>query len=294
MKRFEGVYTALVTPFNKDSSIDEEALRKLVDFQIEEGITGILPMGTTGESPTVTHEENLEVIKIVIEQVKGRVPVIAGTGSNSTSEAKDMTKKAQELGADASLQVTPYYNKPNQEGLYRHFTEIADSIDIPLIIYNIPGRTGRNIELETMMKLAAHPNITAVKEASGDIQQIMETIDKKPEDFTVLSGDDNLAFPVTALGGSGVVSVASNIIPGRMVQMITDALRGNIAGARQEHYRHMSLFKALLKLDTNPIPIKYALAAKKMIQEYYRLPMCPLNKDKRKVFKKILSALDII
>lgn len=205
-----------------------------------------------------------------------------------------MTKKAQELGADASLQVTPYYNKPNQEGLYRHFTEIADSIDIPLIIYNIPGRTGRNIELETMMKLAAHPNITAVKEASGDIQQIMETIDKKPEDFTVLSGDDNLAFPVTALGGSGVVSVASNIIPGRMVQMITDALRGNIAGARQEHYRHMSLFKALLKLDTNPIPIKYALAAKKMIQEYYRLPMCPLNKDKRKVFKKILSALDII
>ncbi len=294
MKRFEGVYTALVTPFNKDSSVDEEALRKLVDFQIEEGITGILPMGTTGESPTVTHEENLEVIKIVIEQAKGRVPVIAGTGSNSTSEAKDMTKKAQELGADASLQVTPYYNKPNQEGLYRHFTEIADSIDIPLIIYNIPGRTGRNIELETMMKLAAHPNITAVKEASGDIQQIMETIDKKPEDFTVLSGDDNLAFPVTALGGSGVVSVASNIIPGRMVQMITDALRGNIAGARQEHYRHMSLFKALLKLDTNPIPIKYALAAKKMIQEYYRLPMCPLNKDKRKVFKKILSALDII
>jgi 4-hydroxy-tetrahydrodipicolinate synthase len=292
--KFEGVYTALVTPFNKDGSIDEKALKDLVEFQIAEGITGLLPMGTTGESPTVTHEENLEVIKMVIDQAGGRVPIIAGTGSNSTAEAVDMTKRAKDLGASASLQVTPYYNKPNQEGLYRHFTTIADSVDLPIMVYNIPGRTGRNIEIDTMMKMAVHPNISAVKEASGDFQQIMETIDRKPEGFTVLSGDDNLAFPITALGGSGVVSVASNIIPRRIAEMIADALRGNIAGARKEHYRHMPLFKALLKLDTNPIPIKYALASKKMIQEFYRLPMCPLDKDKKKEFKKILSSLDIL
>jgi 4-hydroxy-tetrahydrodipicolinate synthase len=216
---FQGTYTALITPFRDDGAVDEPALRRLVNAQIEAGIDGIVPMGTTGESPTVTHTENVRVVEIVVDEANGRVPVIAGTGSNSTSEAVDMTTQAKRIGATASLQVAPYYNKPSQEGFYRHFTTIADEVDLPMIVYNIPGRTGKNIETATLKRVATHSNIVAVKEASGSIPQMMEVLEALPEDFDVLSGDDNLAFPLTALGGRGVVSVVSNLIPGRKLSV---------------------------------------------------------------------------
>lgn len=277
---FQGTYTALITPFTTSGAIDEPALRRLVDAQIEAGIDGIVPMGTTGESPTVTHTENVKVVEIVVDQANGRVPIIAGTGSNSTSEAVDMTKQAKAIGADASLQVAPYYNKPSQEGFYRHFTTLADEVDLPMIVYNIPGRTGKNIETSTLKRIAVHPNIVAVKEASGSIPQMMEVIEELPEAFDVLSGDDNLAFPLTALGGRGVVSVASNLIPGRMTQMIRRAIDGDIIGARKEHFALLPLFRAVF-LDTNPIPIKYMMHKAGYCAESYRLPMVPLSEENK-------------
>ncbi|MFW6337371.1 MAG: 4-hydroxy-tetrahydrodipicolinate synthase [Alkalispirochaetaceae bacterium] len=290
---FTGTFTALITPFKGDESIDEDALRSLVEAQIEAGITGLVPVGTTGESPTVTHEENLKVIEIVVDQAKGRVPVIAGTGSNSTAEAIQMTRKAKEIGADASLQVAPYYNKPNQDGFYRHFTAIADAVDLPMVVYNIPGRTGKNIETETLMRLAEHPNIVAVKEASGSIPQIMEVAARKPEGFDLLSGDDNLAFSVVALGGSGVVSVASNAAPGPVGKMIKLALEGKLEKARAEHYRLLPLFKMVF-FDTNPIPIKYAMSLLGYCKEVYRLPLCELSEENKEKVKSVLENLTLL
>jgi 4-hydroxy-tetrahydrodipicolinate synthase len=269
---YRGVYTALVTPFNNDQSIDEAALRDLVDHQVAAGVAGIVPMGTTGESPTVTHEENVDVVRIVVEQAAGRVAIIAGTGSNSTAEAVRMTRLAEEVGATGTLQVTPYYNKPNSEGLYAHFTTIADASGLPVTIYNIPGRTARNIDTDTMVRLASHPNITAVKEASGDMAQVMEVCARRPQGFDVLSGDDNLTLPIIALGGQGVVSVASNIAPRMMVDLVGAALSGDYERARDLHYRLLPLFRAIF-LDTNPIPIKRMMAHRGMIQDVYRLPL---------------------
>ncbi len=289
--KIEGVFTALITPFLPDGSIDEESLRSVVEFQIKEGVSGLLPMGTTGESPTLSHEEHIRVIEIVIDQVEGRVPVIAGSGSNSTREAVELTMQAMECGADASLQVAPYYNKPTMEGMYRHFTAVADTVDIPLIIYNIPGRTGKNIDNLTMLRLAEHHNIVAVKEASGDINQMMDLILAKPDDFAVLSGDDNLAFPLTALGGKGVISVASNYFPGQMAEMIDAALAGAMDKARKIHYRLLPLFRALF-IETNPIPIKYIMARKGMIQESYRLPICPMSDENKAKVDKVIDALE--
>lgn len=289
----EGVYTALITPFHGDGSIDEENLRKLVEFQITEGVTGLVPMGTTGESPTLSHGEHIRVIEIVVDQDQGRVPIIAGSGSNSTQEAVEMTLQAQECGADLSLQVAPYYNKPSQEGFYRHFTTVADKADIPIVVYNIPGRSGKNIENDTMLRLAEHPNIVGVKEASGNLGQMMDLIAKKPEDFVVLSGDDNLAFPLTAIGGKGVVSVASNLIPREMMLMIRTCLDGDLEGARSIHYRLLPFFKAVF-LETNPIPIKYALHLKGMIEEAYRLPLCPMDDSKKGKCKEILEELGLL
>jgi 4-hydroxy-tetrahydrodipicolinate synthase len=291
--QFEGVFTALITPFNKDESIDEEALRELVEYQITEGISGLVPMGTTGESPTLSHGEHIRVIELVIDQAQGKVPVIAGTGSNSTQEAVELTVQAMECGADASLQVAPYYNKPSQEGFYRHFTKVADAVDIPIIVYNIPGRSGKNIENETMLRLAEHPNIMGVKEASGSIPQIMDLVMKKPDDFSVLSGDDNLAFPIVTAGGKGVISVASNIIPGRMVKFIETGLSNKLAEFRTMHYELLPFFKGVF-FDTNPIPIKYALFKKKMIKEVYRLPICPMSDDTKKKMDKVLKDTGII
>ncbi len=290
---FKGVYTAIVTPFTDDNKIDEKALRDLTDFQIEKGVQGIVPMGTTGESPTLDHEEHHRVIEIVIDQAGGRVPVIAGTGSNCTDEAIRLTEKARQAGATASLQVAPYYNKPTQKGFYRHFTAVADAVDIPVIVYNIPGRSGKNIENSTMLKLAEHKNIIAVKEASGNITQIMDLISKKPGSFTVLSGDDNLAFPILALGGKGVISVASNIVPDRMNEFVQSALDGNWDKARKMHYELLPLFRAIF-IETNPIPIKASLAMKGMIKENYRLPMCRMSKEHRGALAKVLEELAIL
>jgi 4-hydroxy-tetrahydrodipicolinate synthase len=285
---FRGVFTALVTPFTPDGGrVDLAALRRHTDRQIQEGVNGLVPTGTTGESPTLDVQETLDVIRCVVEQAKGRVPVIAGTGSNSTDKAMRLTAEAKKAGVAASLQVAPYYNRPTPEGLYRHFTAIADAVDLPMIVYNIPGRTGRNIDNSTMLRLAAHRNIVGVKEASGDMGQIMDLLRTRPQAFAVLSGDDNLAFPVVALGGDGVVSVASNVVPGRMGRMIRAAIQGDIPTARAEHFALLPLFRALF-LETNPIPVKAALAMRGEVAESYRLPLCPMSPEAR---DKLASAL---
>ena len=291
---FKGAITAIVTPFSENEGIDEQALRNLVKFQIENGIDGIVPCGTTGESPTLDHEEHQKVIEIAIDAANGKIPVIAGTGSNSLREAIAMTRKAADAGADASLQVCPYYNKPTQEGMYRHFSEIAKSVEIPIIIYNIQGRTGINMETGTLARLAKeHSNIAGVKEASGNIAQMMDVISTLPKNFTVLSGDDNLALPLMALGGKGVISVASNIIPKEMHELTELASNGRFEEAKKLHYRLLPLFKGIF-IETNPIPIKAALAMKGMIQETYRLPMCRLKQENREKLKAILSGLKLL
>lgn len=290
---FEGVFTALITPFTRDGKLDEQALRKLVDFQIDQGIDGLVPAGTTGESPTLSPEETERVIRIVVEQTGGRVPVIAGTGSNCTDKAIHMTEKAKQIGATASLQVAPYYNKPTGEGFFRHFSAIADTVDLPMVVYNIPGRTGKNIENPVMLKLAQHKNIVAVKEASGDISQMMDLIAKKPKDFGVLSGDDNLTYPLMALGGKGVISVASNAVPERMKDLTHTALKGDWDRARTLHYELLPLFKAIF-LETNPIPIKATMAMKGFVEEVYRLPMCPMSGENKKVLTEVLKQLKIL
>lgn len=288
MKTLQGTITALVTPFDAQGALDEQALRDLVDFQIAEGISALVPCGTTGESPTLNYHEHDRVIEIVIQQVKGRVPVIAGTGSNSTEEAIALTRHAREAGADYSLQVAPYYNKPTQRGFYEHFMAIADAVDMPLVVYNIPGRTGKNIETDTLMRLAEHENIVGVKEASGDFSQIMDVLMRRPKNFCVLSGDDNLTLPLMALGGEGVISVASNIIPKTLGDMVNLALRGSWEEARRQHFQLLPLFKALF-LETNPIPIKTALAMKGMIKEVFRLPLCAMEPGNREKLSKVLT-----
>jgi len=290
---FEGVFTALITPFTKDGKLDEQALRKLVDFQIDQGIDGLVPVGTTGESPTLSPEETEQVIRIVVEQTGGRVPVIAGTGSNCTDKAIHMTEKAKQIGATASLQVAPYYNKPTGEGFFRHFTAIADAVDLPMVVYNIPGRAGKNIENPVMLKLAQHKNIVAVKEASGNISQMMDLIAKKPKDFAVLSGDDNFTYPLMALGGKGVISVASNAVPDRMKDLTHTALKGDWDRARKLHYELLPLFKAIF-LETNPIPIKATMAMKGFVEEVYRLPMCPMSGENKKALTEVLKQLKVL
>lgn len=288
--RFEGVYTALVTPFASDGTVDWKALRRLVDFQVEGGVSGLVPVGTTGESPTLDGAECREVIRVVVEQARGRVPVIAGAGSNCTEEAIHYARDAKEVGAQATLQVTPYYNKPTPDGLLRHFRAVADAVDLPLVVYNIAGRTGRNIDNPVMLELAKHPRIRAVKEASGDINQVMDLIAAKPADFAVLSGDDNLVFPIMALGGTGVISVASNLVPDRMSAFVRAMLAGDIAAGRRMHYELLPLFRAIF-IETNPIPIKAALALKGLIVESYRLPMCPLAPKSREKLSAVLKDL---
>jgi 4-hydroxy-tetrahydrodipicolinate synthase len=291
--KLEGVYTALVTPMTSTGEVDESALRRLVDFQIAGGVQGLVPVGTTGESPTLDGEECKRVIGIVVEQARGRVPVIAGAGSNATSEAIEYSRDAKAVGANATLQVAPYYNKPTNAGFLAHFRAVADAVDLPLIVYNIAGRTGKNIDNATMLELAKHRNITAVKEASGDIGQIMDLIAHKPAGFSVLSGDDNLVYPIMALGGTGVISVASNIVPDRMVRMVSAALKGDWDAARRSHYELLPLFKAIF-LETNPIPIKAALAMKGMITESYRLPMCAMTPKNRESLAATLKELRIL
>lgn len=291
---FKGVFTAIVTPFKEDESVDEETLKKLINFNIENDVSGIVPCGTTGESPTLSHEEHDRVIEITVKHVNKRVPVIAGTGSNCTKEAIRLTKHAEEVGADACLLVNPYYNKPTQEGLYRHFKAIADSVEFPCVVYNIKGRTGVNVETSTLIRLVNDcKNIVAVKEASGDLEQIKDVIAQRPEGFSVLSGDDNITFDLIKAGGDGVVSVASNLVPDKMSKMVKLALDGEFKEAEKLNNELMPLFKAEF-IETNPIPIKAALAMKGMIKEVYRLPMCELSDRHRKELKKVLMDMKII
>ncbi|MBN2655860.1 MAG: 4-hydroxy-tetrahydrodipicolinate synthase [Spirochaetales bacterium] len=290
---FSGVYTALVTPFDRKGELDRAKLKELVDFQISEGITGLVPVGTTGESPTLSIRENIEVIDLVVKGSAGRKKVIAGTGSNCTAEALEMTRAAKDIGADASLQVAPYYNKPTQEGLYRHFMTIADEVDLPLVVYNIQGRSGVNIETDTLMRLAGHPNIVAVKEASGNLGQMMDVIARKPEDFALLSGDDNIAMPVTLMGGNGVISVASNLIPAQMEAMIDAAMKGDVARARYMHYKMLPLFKAMF-LETNPLPVKSAMAIMGQVEDVFRLPLCPPSEETKEKLRAVLKEQNLI
>ena len=288
----KGVFTALVTPFKTDGSLDENTLRKLVDEQLKAGVAGIVPCGTTGESPTLSHDEHNKVIEIVCERVKGRCEVMAGTGSNSTEEAIEMTKHAKKVGATSSLQVVPYYNKPTQNGLFLHFKKIAESVNIPIVIYNIQGRTGINLETSTLAELAKIKNIVGVKEASGSIQQMMSVVKSVPKTFSVLSGDDNLAFPLMAVGGHGVISVASNIIPKKMVSFVNLGLSGDFDGMRKMHYQLDELF-AKLFVETNPIPVKKILALKGKIESSYRLPICEPKEESVKILKELITKYKI-
>ncbi len=285
---FKGVYTAIVTPFDKDGSLDIKGLEGLIEFQIENNISGIVPVGTTGESPTLTVKEHIKIVEHTCRTVNGRVKVIAGTGSNNTDEAIELSGLAKASGADATLQVAPYYNKPTQEGIFRHYKKIAEEVDLPLIVYNIPARTGRNIETETMVRLAGLPNIVAVKEASGSISQIMEVIEKTPDDFAVLSGDDAVTLPLMAAGGTGLISVASNLYPGLMVDLVEFGLKGDFEGMRKLNKKLMPMFR-MMGIEQNPLPIKAALAIKGYIDEIYRLPLCELRPENKKTLIDFLK-----
>ena len=280
-----GVYTAIVTPFNDDGSVDYDGFKRLIDLQAEAGVAGIVPVGTTGESPTLNVEEHEKVIETTIEACRGKMQVIAGTGANSTEEAVILTKHAMEAGADATLQVTPYYNKPTQEGLYRHFSTIAD-LGLPVVLYNVPGRSACEIAVETVARLAKHPHVTAVKEAGGSVERVSAILDVC--DITVLSGDDTLALPMMLCGAKGVISVASNIIPARVVKMIKAALHGNWAEAADDHRKLYRLFSAMF-IDTNPIPIKTAMTMAGLLDENFRLPLCSPDPT---VFEKIQTVLN--
>lgn len=285
---FKGSMTAIVTPF-KNGKVDEKKLRALIEFQIKNGTSGIVPCGTTGESPTLSMAEHERVIEITIEEVNKRVPVIAGTGANSTEEAIILTKHAERAGADASLQVSPYYNRPTQQGLYAHFKAIAAAVDIPIILYNIASRTGVNIEPETIARLASDVrNIVGVKEASGNLDQMSRIRALCGEKFALISGDDSLTLPLLSIGGTGVISVVSNIVPRDTANLVAEFEKGNIKKAQSIHYKLLPLIKAVF-LETNPIPIKTAMGLLGMCAPDLRLPLCPMSEGNLEKLKKALK-----
>jgi len=285
---FRGSIVAIVTPF-KEGKIDEKKLRELVDYQIKNNTSGIVPCGTTGESATLSFEEHERVIEVTIEQARKRAVVIAGTGSNSTEEAVMLTKHAAKAGADASLQVSPYYNRPTQKGLYEHFKAVADSVKIPIILYNIAGRTGVNIEPETIAKLACNcKNIVAVKEASGNLDQMSRIKSLCPSNFQLISGDDSLTLPVLSIGGIGVISVAANIVPADVAELVSSFAEGDIEHARRIHYKLLPLIKALF-IETNPIPVKTAMGLLGLCDPGLRLPMCSMSADNLEKLKAALT-----
>ena len=285
-EEFAGLTVALVTPF-RDGAVDEAALRRLVDFHVESGTDCVSPVGTTGESPTLSHEEHERVIAIVCEQAAGRVKVMAGTGSNSTSEAIRLTRFAQKAGADAALMVAPYYNKPMQEGFYQHYKAVAEAVDLPIVLYNIPGRTGKNMEPETIARIGELPNVVAVKEASGSMDQASQIL--ALSELTVLSGDDSLTLPLLAIGGSGVVSVVGNIVPQDVQAMIRAFRDGDVAAAQDWHQKLFPLCRDLLSLATNPIPIKAAMQLLGRDTGEVRLPLTPLTDSQRAALAKTLT-----
>jgi 4-hydroxy-tetrahydrodipicolinate synthase len=293
--QLRGCGTALVTPFHQDGAIDDTALRNLVAWQVESGIDFLVPCGTTGETPTLNHDEWLHVIDTTIEVVAGRVPVVAGATSNSTHEAVEKAKEvATRPGVDAILTASPYYNKPTQEGQYRHFKAIAEAVsDKPIILYNVPGRTGSNLEPTTLARLAEIPNIIGVKEACGNMTQIAEAINSVPETFLVLSGDDAVTLPVIALGGVGVISVASNEIPHEMATMTRAALNNDWAAARSIHRKYLPLMQANF-IESSPLPVKAVLAMMGRIEENYRLPLLPMRRDTRSKLQRVVTEIGLI
>ena len=284
---FQGSIVALVTPFN-DGKVDEAKLRELVEMHVAQGTDGIVPCGTTGESPTLSHDEHRRVVEIVIEAARGRLHVIAGTGSNATSEAIDLTRHAKKAGATGALVVNPYYNKPTQEGLYRHFRAVADAVDIPILVYNIAGRTAVNVETDTLARLVKDcPNIVGVKEASGSLDQMTQVVLACGPDFSVLSGDDNITLPLMSVGGRGVISVVANIVPRETAEMTHAALAGDWKLARDLHLKLFPLSRAMF-LETNPIPVKEAMGMMGMLKPEFRLPMCAMGAANRERLKAIL------
>lgn len=288
--KFEGTFTALITPFARNGAVDFGKLRELVEQQIAAGISGLVPVGTTGESPTLSPKEHMEVIRLVIETTAGRVPIIAGTGANATNEALALTREAIQLGANATLQVTPYYNKPNDQGLIRHFSAVAD-LGLPVVLYNIPGRSARELSPPLIAELAKHPNIACVKEAGGRVNRISQILSLCH--IPILSGDDALTLPMIALGARGVISVATHVAPKPICTMVQAALAGNWTQARTIHYQLYPLFSNLF-LDTNPIPVKAALEMMGFCPAVYRLPLCPMHDAPREKLRATLAALHLL
>ncbi len=284
---FSGAFTALVTPF-KNGEVDVEALEGLVEFQISQGIHGLVPCGTTGESPTLSEEEDRIVIETVVRVTNGRVPVIAGTGSNNTESAIKYTRMAEEVGADGSLQVAPYYNKPTQEGLFRHFAAIAESTSLPLVLYNIPGRTSVTILAETMARLAGIPNVVGVKDSTLSMNLVSDVRHLCGEEFAILSGDDPMVLPLMALGGTGVISVASNVAPGAVSEMVSALNLGDLERGRELHYQLLPLFRALF-LETNPIPVKAAASLLGLCSDELRLPLVPMSGENLRKLHQVME-----
>jgi 4-hydroxy-tetrahydrodipicolinate synthase len=293
-KKFQGTGTALVTPFKKDGALDEPALRRLIDLQIKGGVEALIPVGTTGESPSLTHEEHLRVFEIVKDQSKGRVKIFGGTGNNNTQKAIEQTRMAKKLGFDAALVVGPYYNKPTQEGYFQHYRAIAEAVDIPIIVYNVPGRTGGNIEAATSLRMAEEiPNVFAVKEASGNLAQIMEIARNKPDDFSLLSGDDAITLPLMALGGDGCISVVANQVPRQFSDLVRACLKNKWEKARAIHNVLLPLMNINF-IESNPIPVKASLAMMGLIEEVYRLPLVAIGSRNREALQAVLSELKLI
>lgn len=277
---FTGSLVALVTPF-RDGKLDEEALRKNIQFQIKNGTSGLVPCGTTGESPTLSEEEHRRVIEIAVEEAKGKIPVVAGTGTNSTEKTVELTRTAKEIGADGALVITPYYNKPTQEGLYQHFKAVAQAVDIPMVVYNVPGRTGVNIEPKTVNRLTEFENIVGVKEASGNLNQVSEIVNLCGERITVLSGDDSLTLPILSVGGKGVISVIANVVPEDLSDMIVAFGKGDLPEATRLHNKLFPLCRVMF-VETNPIPVKAAMQMLGMDSGELRLPLSPIGEENRK------------
>ena len=291
--RFTGAGTALVTPFRSDGALDEPALDGLVQRQIARGIDFLVPCGTTGESPTLTHEEHLRVVEMTVNLAKGKVPVLAGAGGYNTNEVVVRARELAEMGVDGILSVTPYYNKPTQEGLYQHFRLIAETVPLPIILYSVQGRTGVNIEPATVKRLAEIENIVGIKEASGNISQMAAILNVVPDDFIVLSGDDAITLPLMALGGCGVISVVSNEIPAEMAQLTRLALSGDFAGAREMHRRYHPLMEVNF-VESNPIPVKAALAEMGLLEPVWRLPLVPPKAENRARIRAVLESLGLV
>ena len=291
--QFTGCGTALVTPFQLDFSLDEAALRKLVQRQLNAGVDFLVPCGTTGENPTLTRREHLRVVEITLEESAGKIPVLAGAGGYNTQEVAELARELESLGANGLLSVTPYYNKPTQEGLYQHYREIARSTRLPIVLYNVPGRCGTNLEPSTVKRLAAIENIVGIKEASGNISQMSALANAVPNEFTILSGDDAITLPLFALGGRGVISVAANEIPAEMAQLCRHGLRGEFDQARTIHRKYLPLMEINF-VESNPIPVKAALALMGLLEPVWRLPMVPPRVENRMRIHTVLDSLELV